>query len=165
MAADSSFDIVSRVDMSEVTNAVYQSMKEINQRYDLRGSGSRIELNKEEEKLVLASEDTFRLKSVTDILLGKLAKRGIPLKNLVYGKVEPASGGSVRQEIRLQQGIPEDKTKEIVKTVKQLKIKVQSHIQKDQVRVSGKKKDDLQKVMSELKSMDFGLELQFTNYR
>jgi hypothetical protein len=165
MAAESSLDIVSGVEMPEVANAVDQSMKEIGQRYDFRGSVSKIELNQKEKKIIVVSDDGFKLKSVLDVLQGKLVKRGVALQNLVYGKEEKAAGGTVRQEITLQQGIPQDKAKEIVKKIKNLKLKVQAQIQGDQVRVSGKKKDDLQSVMAALRQDDFGLELKFTNYR
>jgi len=165
MAAESSLDIVSGVEMPEVANAVDQSMKEIGQRYDFRGSVSKIELNQKEKKIIVVSDDGFKLKSVLDVLQGKLVKRGVALQNLVYGKEEKASGGTVRQEITLQQGIPQDKAKEIVKKIKNLKLKVQAQIQGDQVRVSGKKKDDLQSVMAALRQDDFGLELKFTNFR
>ncbi len=165
MASDSSFDIVSGVEMPEVLNAVDQSMREIGQRYDFRGSVSKIELNQKDKKIIVLSDDEFKLKSVLDVLQGKLVKRGVSLKNLVYGKTEQASGGTARQEITLQQGIPQDKAKDIVKKIKTLKLKVQAQIQEDHVRVSGKKKDDLQSVMSALGQDDFGLELKFTNYR
>lgn len=163
--ADSSFDIVSKVDIAEAVNAIDQAMREIKQRYDFRGSVSKIELNQNENKITLTSEDEFKLKSVIDVLQGKLIKRGISLKALVYGKVENASGGTVRQEVSLQQGIPQDKAKEIVKFIKDKKMKVQAQIQSDQVRVSAKKKDDLQTVIAELKEKDFGIPLQFANYR
>jgi len=163
--ADSSFDVVSQVNMAEVTNAVDQAMREIKQRYDFRGSVSSIELNQKEGKLTLTSDDEMKLKSVVDVLQGKLVKRNVSLKALVYGKVESASGGTARQEITLQQGIPQEKAKEIVKTIKDAKLKVQAQIQGDQLRITGKKKDDLQTVIALLKEKDFGLPLQFTNYR
>jgi len=163
MAAENSFDIVSKIEMTEVTNAVTQAMKEIGQRFDFKGSKS--DITQEKEALVIISDDEYKLKSVVDILQGKLVKRGVPIKNLSYGKVEPALGGAVRQRITLQQGIPTDKAKEIVKTIKDTKIKVQASIQADQVRVSGKNRDDLQSVIQLLKNKDFGIELQFTNYR
>ncbi len=163
MAAENSFDVVSKIEMPEVTNAVSQAMKEIGQRFDFKGSKS--DISQEKDALVIISDDEYRLKSVVDILQGKLVKRGVPVKNLSFGKIEPALGGTVRQRVALQQGIPADKAKEIVKTIKDTKIKVQASIQADQVRVSGKNRDDLQSVIQLLKGKDFGIELQFTNYR
>jgi uncharacterized protein YajQ (UPF0234 family) len=163
MAAENSFDIVSKVDMSEVTNAVTQSMKEIGQRFDFKGSKSNI--TQEKDALIVVSDDEYKLKSVIDILQSKLVKRGVPIKNVSYGKVEPALAGTVRQRLLLQQGIPTDKAKEIVKAIKDSKIKVQASIQSDQVRVSGKSRDDLQTVIQLLKGREFGIELQFENYR
>jgi hypothetical protein len=163
--ADSSFDVVSKVDLAEAANAIDQAMREIKQRYDFRGSISKIELNQKESKITLTSDDEFKLKSVIDVLQGKLVKRSISLKALVYGKVEKASGGTVRQDISLQQGIPQEKAREIVKLIKDRKMKVQAQIQADQVRISAKKKDDLQTIIAALKEKDFGLPLQFTNYR
>lgn len=163
MAAENSFDIVSKIEMTEVTNAVTQTTKEISQRFDFKGSKSQI--TQEKDALVVISDDEYKLKSVVDILQGKLVKRGVPVKNLSYGKMEPALGGTVRQRITLQQGIPSDKAKEVVKSIKDSKIKVQAAIQSDQVRVSGKNRDDLQAVIALLKGRDFGIELQFTNYR
>jgi uncharacterized protein YajQ (UPF0234 family) len=163
MAAENSFDIVSKIEMAEVTNAVTQATKEIGQRFDFKGSKS--DITQENEALVIVSDDEYKLKSVVDILQGKLVKRGVPIKNLTYGKVEPAQGGTVRQRLTLQQGIPTDKAKEIVKTIKDTKIKVQASIQSDQIRVSGKNRDDLQSVIQLLKGREFGIELQFTNYR
>ena len=163
MAAENSFDIVSKIEMTEVTNAVTQATKEISQRFDFKGSKSSI--TQEKDALVILSDDEYKLKSVVDILQGKLVKRGVPVKNLTYGKVEPAQGGTVRQRITLQQGIPTDKAKEIVKAIKDAKMKVQASIQADQVRVSGKSRDDLQAVITLLKGREFGIELQFSNYR
>jgi uncharacterized protein YajQ (UPF0234 family) len=163
MAAENSFDIVSKIEMTEVTNAVTQATKEISQRFDFKGSKSSI--TQEKDALVIVSDDEYKLKSVIDILQGKLVKRGVPIKNLSYGKVEPALGGTVRQRVALQQGIPTDKAKEVVKAIKDAKLKVQASIQADQVRVSGKSRDDLQNVISLLKGKEFGIELQFTNYR
>jgi hypothetical protein len=163
MAAENSFDVVSKIDMAEVTNAVTQAMKEIGQRFDFKGSKSNI--TQEKDALVIVSDDEYKLKSVIDILQGKLVKRGVPVKNLSYGKVEAALAGTVRQKITLQQGIPIDKAKEIVKAIKDSKIKVQASIQADQVRVSGKDRDNLQTVIQLLKGKDFGVELQFDNYR
>jgi uncharacterized protein YajQ (UPF0234 family) len=163
MAAENSFDIVSKIETAEVTNAVSQAMKEISQRFDFKGSKSNI--TQEKDALVIISDDEYKLKSVIDILQGKLVKRGVPLKNLSYGKVEAAQGGAVRQRVALQQGIPTEKAKEIVKAIKDAKLKVQASIQADQVRVSGKSRDELQTVIQTLKGRDFGIELQFTNYR
>jgi cyclic-di-GMP-binding protein len=163
MAAENSFDVVSKIDMAEVTNAVTQAMKEIGQRFDFKGSKSNI--TQEKDALVIVSDDEFKLKSVIDILQGKLVKRGVPVKNLSYGKIETALAGTVRQRLTLQQGIPTDKAKEIVKAIKDSKIKVQASIQADQVRVSGKDRDNLQNVIQFLKGRDFGIELQFDNYR
>lgn len=163
MAAENSFDVVSRINMSEVTNAVTQAMKEIGQRFDFKGSKS--DITQEKDALVIVSDDEYKLKSVIDILQTKLVKRGVPVKNLSYGKVEPALAGTVRQHVSLQQGIPTDKAKEIVRAIKDAKIKVQAAIQSEQVRVSGKSRDDLQTVIQLLKGRDFGIELQFENYR
>ena len=163
MAAENSFDVVSKIDMAEVTNAVTQAMKEIGQRFDFKGSKSNI--TQEKDALVIVSDDEYKLKSVIDILQGKLVKRWVPVKNLNYGKVEAALAGTVRQKITLQQGIPIEKAKEIVKAIKDSKIKVQASIQADQVRVSGKDRDNLQTVIQLLKGKDFGVELQFDNYR
>jgi uncharacterized protein YajQ (UPF0234 family) len=163
MAAENSFDVVSKINMSEVTNAVTQAMKEIGQRFDFKGSKS--DITQEKDALVIVSDDEFKLKSVIDILQNKLVKRGVSIKNLTFGKVESALAGTVRQRVTLQQGIPTDKAKEIVKAIKDSKIKVQASIQAEQVRVSGKSRDDLQTVIALLKGKDFGIELQFENYR
>ena len=163
MAAENSFDVVSKIDMAEVTNAVSQTLKEISQRFDFKGSKSAI--TQEKDALIIVSDDDYKLKSVIDILQGKLVKRGVPTKNLSFGKVEPALGGTVRQKVTIQQGITTDKAKEVVKAIKDAKMKVQASIQADQVRVSGKNRDDLQAVIQLLKGKDFGIELQFTNYR
>lgn len=165
MAKQNSFDVVSEVDMEEVRNAVNQSMKEIIQRFDLKGSNSNIELDDKEGKLTLASADDFRLQAVNDILQKKLVKRGVSLKALSYGTIEPAAKGSVRQVVTLQQGIPQEKAKEIVKFIKGTKLKVQSAIQQDMVRITGKDRDTLQEVIAVLKEEDFGIDMQFTNYR
>ncbi|NOY39343.1 MAG: YajQ family cyclic di-GMP-binding protein [Nitrospirae bacterium] len=165
MAEAHSFDIVCVVDLQEVDNAVNQAMKEISQRFDFKGSKSNIELNKDKGVVTVISDDEQKIKSVIDILQSKLVKRGISLKALSYGKVEPAAGDTVKQVITLQQGIPQDKAKEIVKFIKNTKLKVTSEIQKEQVRVKGKKIDDLQAIMSRVKEEDFGIHLQFTNYR
>ena len=161
--ADSSFDVVSSVDLQEVKNAIAQAMKEISTRYDLKATGSQIELQGEE--LVLSSADEFKLKAISDVLETRFVKRSVPLKALSYGTVEKAFGGTVRQKVALQKGIPSEKAKEIVKAIKGAKIKVQAAIQGDQVRVSGKNRDDLQAVIQLLKGTDLGIDMQFTNYR
>ena len=163
MAADNSFDIVCKVDMQEVTNAVDQTRREVDTRYDLKGSKN--EIKQEKTELVITSADEMKMKAVVDILQSKLHKRGVPLKALTYGEVEAAAGSTFRQKIGLQQGIPIDKAKEIVRLIKDAKIKVQASIQEDQVRVTGKSKDDLQRVMAMLREKDLGIALQFTNYR
>jgi uncharacterized protein YajQ (UPF0234 family) len=165
MADEHSFDIVSKVDMQEVLNAVQQSMKEISQRFDFKGSKSDIELNKDKHEITVISDDEPKLKSVTDILQTKLVKRGVSLKALNYGKLDQASGGAVKQIIALQQGIPVEKAKEIVKIIKDTKIKAQAEIQKDQVRVRAKKIDDLQAVIKLIKEKDFNIHLECINYR
>jgi uncharacterized protein YajQ (UPF0234 family) len=161
--AESSFDIVSSVDLQEVKNAVAQAMKEITTRFDLKGSGSQVSLQGEE--LLLESKDEFKLKAVKDILEGRLVKRGVPLKALTYEKLEEALGGTLRQKVSLQKGIPSEKAREIVKIIKGTKLKVQAAIQGDQLRVSGKNRDDLQAVIRALKATDLGIDMQFTNYR
>jgi len=163
MAGDNSFDIVSDVNLMEVSNAVQQAMKEIRQRFDFKGSVSDIALA--EEILTLQSDDESRLKAVIDVLTGKLVKRGVSLKALEYGKVEPAAKGSVRQVVTIRKGIASEKAKEIVKFIKGTGVKVQAQIQEDQVRVTGKKRDDLQAVIQAVKGRDFGIDLQFSNYR
>jgi cyclic-di-GMP-binding protein len=165
VAQEFSFDVVSKVNLQEVSNAVQQASKEIGTRFDFRGSKSRIALDEKELELALTSDDEGKLKSVVDILETKLVRRGVAVKSLDYGKVEPAAGGTVRQVAKIQQGIPSEKAKEIVKTIKDRKLKVQAAIQADQVRVSGRNKDDLQEAIALLKAGDFGLPLQFTNYR
>ena len=162
---DNSFDVVSVVDMPEVLNAVQQARKEALTRFDLKDSKSQIDLNEKDKKLVVQSVDDFKLKAVVEILQQKLAKRRVPLKNFSYGPITPAAGSTVRQEISIQSGIPVEKSKEIVKKIKDSKIKVQASIQGDFVRVSAKSRDLLQEVIQLLKQSDFGLELQFTNYR
>jgi len=161
--ADSSFDIVSSVDLQEVKNAIAQAMKEIQTRFDLKGSGSTVELQGEE--LALASADEFKLKAIREVLEGRLVKRNVPLKALTYGTIDSALGGTVRQKVTLQKGIPTEKAREIVKLIKGAKLKVQAAIQGDQLRVSGKNKDDLQGVIRLLKGSDLGIDMQFTNYR
>ena len=165
MAQEFSFDVVSNVDLQEVSNAVQQASKEIATRFDFRGSASKIEWNEKELTLTLISEDEHKLKSVVDILETRLVKRGIALKALDFGKMEPAAGATVRQAVKVQQGIPSEKAREIVKAIKDRKLKVQVSIQADQIRVAGKSKDELQTVQALLRSGDFGLPLQFTNYR
>jgi hypothetical protein len=163
MAAENSFDIVCKVDMQEVTNALDQARREIETRYDLKGSKNEVKLEKTDILLTVA--DDMKLKAVVDILQSKLHKRGIPLKALDYGKVEEASGGALRQKIAIQQGIPIEKAKEIVRLIKDSKVRVQASIQEDQVRVSGKNRDDLQQIIALVKDKDLGVALQFTNYR
>lgn len=165
MADEHSFDIVSKVDLQEVLNAVQQAMKEISQRFDFKDSKSNIELNNDKNEIVIVSDDEYKLKSVIDIFQGKLVKRRVSLKSLVYGKIEPALSGTVKQVITLQQGIPTEKAKEIVKMIKDTKLKVQAEIQKDQVRVRAKKIDDLQSLISLLKEKDLGIHMEFANYR
>lgn len=165
MAQDFSFDVVSRVDLQEISNAVQQASKEIATRFDFRGSASRIEWNEKDLTLILTSDDAHKLKSVIDILETRLVKRGIAVKALDFGPVEDAAGGTVRQKVQVQQGIPSEKAKGIVKAIKDRKLKVQASIQADQVRVAGRNKDELQEVIALLKAGDFGLPLQFTNYR
>ena len=159
-----SFDIVSKVDEQEVDNAVNQAIKEMSQRYDFKGSKSEIKWEKKEEVIIIADDD-YKLKAVIDILQTKLAKRGVSLKSLEYGKVEDASGGLKRQVIKILQGIPQDKAKEISKFIKELKLKVEAQIQGDQLRISGKKVDDLQEAIRSLKEKDLKIALQFVNMR
>jgi len=165
MADEHSCDIISKVDLQEVLNAVQQAMKEISQRFDFKGSKSSIELNKEKHEITVSSDDDHKLKTVLDILQSKLVKRGISLKALQYGKIEQASGGTVRQLITLQQGIPTEKAKEIVKIIKDTKMKVQAEIQKDQVRLRAKKIDDLQAIMKLLREKNLDIHIDFSNYR
>jgi uncharacterized protein YajQ (UPF0234 family) len=159
-----SFDVVSIVDMQEVSNAVQQALKEIHTRYDLKDSKSDIKID-EKEGLVLTSADEYKLKAVNDVLQGKLVKRRVSLKALTYGAIEPAAGSTVRQKVAMQQGIPIEKAREIVKLVKNSKQKVQAAIQADVVRISGKDRDALQEVIAMLKQHDLGIDMQFTNYR
>ena len=165
MAAQNSFDVVSTVDLQEVKNAVDQTMKEIRQRFDFKGSQSEITLKEKEEVLEVLSDDEYKLKAVLDILQSKCIKRNVSLKALTHGKIEQALGGTVRQTISIQNGIADDKAKGIVKAIKEEKLKVQAQIQGNQVRVQAKSKDDLQAVISFLKQKDFGIDLQFVNYR
>ena len=161
--ADPTFDVVSEVNLPEVANAVAQAQKETAQRYDLKGSAAGIE--QKDKELTLTANDEFGLKAVTDILQTKLVKRGVSLKSLEYGTIEPATKGTVRQVVTIRQGIASEKAKEIVKAIKDRKLKVQVAIQGEQLRVSGKKKDDLQDVIALLRGADFGIPLQFTNFR
>ena len=162
---DNSFDIVSKIDLPEVSNAVQQAVKEIQQRFDLKDSRSSIELREKENKILLTSSDEFKLKAVTDVLQAKLVKRSVPLKGLSYGVITPAGGSTVRQEITLQQGIAIEKARDIVKTIKDSKKKAQASIQGDLVRVSAKDRDTLQEIIALLRGHDFGIDMQFSNYR
>jgi cyclic-di-GMP-binding protein len=162
---DNSFDIVSKIDLAEVNNAIQQALKEVHTRFDLKDSKSDIQLNEKEHKLTLSSVDEFKLKAVRDVLEGKLIKRSVPLKGLDWGAVEPAAGSTVRQVVTLQQGIPIEKAREIVKAIKDSKKKVQASINADLVRVTGKDRDALQEIIALLKGRDFGIDMQFTNYR
>ena len=164
MASDSSFDVVSKVEIQEVKNAIDQATKEVGSRFDLKNSKSTIALEKE-EAIDLASQDEYTLKAVIEILSQKLVKRGISLKNLEYEKIEPAAGQSVRQKIKLKQGIASENAKKIVAAIKDSKLKAQASIQGETVRVTSKDKDTLQQIMSKLRSGDFGVDLQFTNFR
>ncbi|CAN5624248.1 YajQ family cyclic di-GMP-binding protein [soil metagenome] len=163
MAKENSFDIVSKTDYAEINNALNQTTKEVSQRFDFKGSKATVELV--EKDLIMSAEDETRLRNMNDILQGKLIKRGISLKALDYQKIEPAAGGTVRQTVKIQQGIPIEKAKEIVKFIKDAKFKVQASIQGETVRVSGKDRDTLQDVMGKLKTKDFGIDMQFDNYR
>jgi len=162
---DNSFDVVSEVSFPEVLNAVQQAMKEVIQRFDLKDSKSDIQLNEKEKQLLITSADEFKLKAVVDVLESKLIKRKVPLKALDKQPVQPAAGSTVRQEIKLQQGIPIEKAREIVKVIKDSKKKVQASIQGELVRVSAKDRDTLQEVITLLRGHDFGIDMQFTNYR
>ncbi len=164
MAQENSFDIVSKVDLQEFRNAIYQALKEIHQRFDLKDSHSEITMEGS-DAIQIASANEYKLEAIKEILGQKMVKRGVSLKNLTYGKLEPAAGSSIRQKISLQQGIPTDKAKEIVRIVKDSKKKVQASIQGDTVRIAGKDRDDLQAIISTLRGKDLGVELQFTNYR
>lgn len=163
MAKDSSFDIVSKVEFTEVTNAITQTMKEIQTRYDFKGSKSEVSLDKEE--LVLISDDEYKLDQLKDVLLGKLIKRGVPIKNLDYGKIERAAGATVRQRAKLVQGIDKENAKKINLIIKNSGIKVKSQVQDDQIRVTGKSRDDLQQIISLVKAADLSIDVQFLNYR
>lgn len=163
MAKDNSFDIVSKTDYAEVTNAINQTTKEVSQRFDFKGSKATVELK--DKDLIMSAEDETKLRNMNDIFQGKLVKRGISLKALDYQKIEAAAGGTVRQTIAIQQGIPTDKAKEIVKYIKDGKYKVQASIQGETVRVSGKDRDTLQEVIAALKGNDFDIDMQFDNFR
>jgi uncharacterized protein YajQ (UPF0234 family) len=162
---DNSFDVVSKIEMPEVVNAVQQALKEVQQRFDLKDSHSTIELNEKDNKIVLASKDEFKLKAVTEILESKLVKRKVPLKGLQFGEIIPSAGSTVKQEISLQQGIATEKARDIVKKIKDSKLKVQASIQGDFIRVAGKDRDTLQSAIKLLRESDFGIDMQFTNYR
>ena len=161
---ENTFDIVSKIDLQEVTNAIQQALKEVHTRFDLKDSKSTIELDGK-DAIVLHSIDEFKLKSVNDVFQQKLVKRGVPLKGLTYGQVETASGGTAKQRITMQQGIPIEKAREIVKVIKDTKKKLNASIQGDLVRVSGKDRDTLQEIIALLRQRDFGIDMQFTNYR
>jgi len=163
MAKENSFDIVSKTEYAEVTNAINQSMKEVSQRFDFKGSKAAVELQGKD--LILSAEDETKLRNMNDILQGKLVKRGVSLKALDYQKIEPAAGGTVRQVVKIQQGIPTEKAKEVVKFIKDGKYKVQASIQGETVRISGKDRDMLQEVIAALKAKDFGIDMTFDNYR
>lgn len=163
MAKENSFDIASQIDLAEVKNALDQTMKEVRQRFDFKGSSAQVVI--EDKDLVLTAEDETKLRNMNDIMQQKMVRRSVPLKALSYGKVEPALGGTVRQRVTIQQGIPTDKAKEIVKFIKDAKLKVQASIQGDIVRVSGRDRDILQDVIAQLKTKDFGINMQYINYR
>lgn len=164
MAKEPSFDVVSEVDMQEVNNAINQTVKEITQRFDFKGTKSTVEIENG-NAIKIVTEDDTRMRNIVDILQSKFIKRGVAIKNLEYGKVEPAAGGMVRQSIKVKQGIDADIAKKITKDIKNMKLKVQATLQDDQIRVSGKKIDDLQAVIAFLKGQDYGVELQFSNFR
>ncbi|MEK6538390.1 MAG: YajQ family cyclic di-GMP-binding protein [Nitrospirota bacterium] len=165
MASENSFDIVSKIEMQEIKNAIEQAMKEVAQRFDFKGSKSEIKLEEKNNEILVSSDDEYKLKSLLDILQSKLVKRGISLKALTYEKIESALGGTVKQNIKLQQGIPSEKAKEVIKVIKETRLKVQSQIQGDQVRVTGKNRDDLQAIIKLLRERDFEIDMQFINYR
>lgn len=163
MANDASYDVVSNVDLQELSNAVNQAQKEISQRYDFKNSKSELTLNKDE--LVIITEDEYKLGAVIDVLQNKLIRRGVPIKNLVYGKIEPAAGALIKQQITIKQGIEVETAKKITKAIKDSKLRVQTQITGDSVRISSKSKDALQESMQLIKELDLDIELQFTNYR
>lgn len=163
MAQQNSFDIVSETDKAEIDNALNQTMKEVRQRFDFKGSAAEVKF--EDKSLILTAEDETRLRNMNDILQQKLVRRSVSLKALEYGKIEPAAGGTVRQSVAVQQGIPIEKAREIVKFIKDTKVKVQAAIQGETVRVTGRDRDTLQDIIAKLKAKDFGIDMQFTNYR
>ena len=165
MADQNSFDVVSKVDMQEVKNAIDQALKEIHQRFDFKGTKTELTLKEKENELVLVSDDDYKLKSVADILKAKLIKRSVSVKAFTFGTVEPALGGTVRQTAKIQNGLTTEKAKEIVKEIKEGKFKAQAQIQGDQLRVQSKSRDELQAVIAFLKGKDFGVDLQYINYR
>lgn len=165
MAQEYSFDVVSKVDFQQVDNAVNTAGREIATRFDFKGSVSRIDFDKKEGRLVLLADDDAKLRNVTDILQGRLVKQGVSLKSLDFQKTEPAEGGAVRQTARIQQGLPSEKAKDMIRVIKDAKLKVTASLQGDQLRISGRSKDDLQSVIALLRSRDFGVALQFVNYR
>ena len=162
---ENTFDVVSKIEIPEVVNSIHQTMKEVLQRYDLKNSKSNIELNEKEHKILLTSQDEFHLKAVIEVFEAKLVKRKVPLKGLTYSPVQPAAGSTVRQEISLQQGIPIEKAREIVRKIKDSKKKVQASIQGDFVRVSSRDRDTLQQVIAMLRESEYGIDVQYTNYR
>jgi cyclic-di-GMP-binding protein len=163
VASESSFDIVSRIDQQELENALNQARKEIDGRFDFKNSKTSIE--DDDKKITIVTDDEMKMRNVIDILQGRAIKRGIDIKAFDFGTLEPAAGNTVRQVITLQAGIPKDKSKALMEEIKSLKLKVSAQYQDEQIRVSGKNRDDLQKVQSELKAMNFELPLQFVNYR
>ncbi len=163
MAQQNSFDIVSEVDRAEIVNALNQTMKEVHQRFDFKGSAAKVEF--EDKDLILTAEDDTKLRNMNDILQQKLVRRGVPLKAFSYDPSEPAAGGTVRQRAHIQQGIPQEKAKEVVRFIKDTKVKVQAAIQGDVVRVTGRDRDTLQDIIAKLKAKDFGIHMSFTNYR
>lgn len=163
--ADYSFDVVSKVNMAEVVNAVDQTQREMKTRYDFRGSKSTVDLDEKKGQITILADDGMKLRAVLDILQTRLVRRGVGLRALEYGRVEDAAGGMLRQVITLRQGIPQDKAKQMTAAIRAAKLKVKAEIRGDEIRVSGPKKDDLQAVIQLLRSQDFGLELQFVNYR
>jgi hypothetical protein len=165
MADQNSFDVVSKVDMQEVKNAIDQALKEIHQRFDFKGTKTELTLKEKENELVIVSDDEYKLKSVADILKAKLIKRSVSVKAFTFGTVEPALGGTVRQQAKIQNGLTTEKAKEIVKEMKEGKFKAQAQIQGDQLRVQSKSRDELQAVIAFLKGKDFGIDLQYINYR
>lgn len=165
MATTFSFDIVSEVDLQEIDNAINQAKKELAQRYDFKGSKSAIDFNRDEKKLTLVGDDDYKLKALHDILIGKLAKRGISHKSLVFGEPQAAFEGTLRQTIEIATGIPKEKTKELTKMIKDLNLKVQTQIEGEKIKVSSPKKDELQIVINHLRAVDFSLPLNFCNYR